>query len=137
MTTEAAARLYEAQHLYAMEGKQEVTYNPHSKPLEELPRILCFNNGGSRDWYHAVAIAEDGTCLGQHVCSSEGYMKHDLGVLEGTRLDRHEESYSKHYPDGYVMEWVPSNEIRTNEKLMKAFDLNKLKHQEAEGSKSC
>ena len=124
MTTPAAARLYEAQHLYAMEGKKNVIYNPLQKPVEELPHIMCFNNGGSPGWFEAIAIAEDGNCLGGHCCSAESYMPHDLGVLEGTRLDRHENSYSKHYPDGYIMEWIPTSQVDTHEKLQKAFLLN-------------
>lgn len=109
MTTPAAERLYEAQHLYAIEGKKHVVYNPHNKPVDELPEIFCLNNGGRPGWYNAVAVAEDGTPLGSHACSSEAYMPHDLGMLEGCRLDRHENSYSKHYPDGYRMTWIPTD----------------------------
>jgi len=126
MTTPAAERLYEAQHLFAMEGKRNVVYNPNKVNPETLPRIYGFNNGGSPGWYHAVAIAEDGHGLGGHICSSEGYMQHDLGILEGTRLDRHEKQYSQHYPEGYVMEWVPSNQIKDHEKLNNAFKLNEI-----------
>jgi hypothetical protein len=126
MTTPAAARLYEAQHLYAMEDKRNAIYNPNEVDPETLPRIYSFNNGGRSGWYHAVAISEDGHCLGGHVCSSEGYMQYDLGILEGTRLDRHEKEYATHYPEGYVMEWVPSDYIKSHEKLNKAFKLNEL-----------
>jgi hypothetical protein len=136
MTTPAAARLYEAQHLYAMEGKRTAFYNPLQKPIDELPIIYGFNNGGSPGWFSAVAIAEDGTYLGGHVCSSEAYMPHDLGILEGTRLDRHEKDYSKHYPDGYRMEFVPSSEIKTHEKLNEAFRLNQLQEQESKEVKT-
>lgn len=124
MTTPAAARLYLAQHLYEMEGKQPAVYNPNNLPLEELPFIMGFNNGGSRDWYTAIAIAEDGHCLGSHMCSHEAYMPHDLGVLEGTRLDRHEESYQQHYPEGYRMIFIPSSEVAGCELLQRAFKLN-------------
>lgn len=90
MTTEAAARLYEAQHLQAMEGKGYAIFNPHNKPAWDLPVIYGFNNGGNQGWYSATLLAEDGEFLGGHVCSSEGYMPHDLGILDGTRPDRHE-----------------------------------------------
>ena len=132
MTTAAAARLYEAQHLYAMEGKETVVYNPLQKDVDSLPHILCFNNGGSDMWYEALAVSEDGVCLGAHVCSSEAYMPYDLGVLDRARPDRHKTSYSKHYPDGYVMEWVPSDQINTNERLQKSIQAAKERNSEGE-----
>ena len=98
-------------------------YNPLKKPLEELPIIYGFNNGGSTGMLSAQLIAEDGTALGGHCCSSEGYMLGDLGILEGTRPDRHE-TFKKHYPDGYKMEFVSSDEVRTHQGLTKAYELN-------------
>lgn len=130
MTTEAAARLYEAQHLYAMEGKGNAFFNPNNIPFKDLPVIYGFNNGGSSGWYSAVLIAEDGTCLGGHICSSEGYMPHDLGILEGTRPDRHE-TFKKHYPDGYRMVFVKSSDIKEHTKLNKAFKLNSKQEEES------
>lgn len=125
MTTEAAARLYEAQHLHEMRERGNALFNPNQKPYDELPVIYGFNNGGSPGWYSAVLIAEDGVGLGGHICSSETYMPHDLGILEGTRPDRHEE-FRKHYPNGYRMEFIPSDKIKEHEKLNKAFELNKI-----------
>ncbi len=125
MTTPAAERLYLAQHLMQVEGRPVAIFNPHNKPVEELPVIIGFNNGGEPGWYSAVSIAEDGMGLGGHCCSHEGYMPHDLGIIEGSREDRHKEQYQKHYPDGYRMEWVPSHEIECHTKLQKAFELNK------------
>lgn len=125
MTTPAAERLYLAQHQFEMEGRKRAVFNPHNKPLEELPVIYGFNNGGSHGWYSAVAIAEDGTCLGGHCCSHEGYMENDLGILEGTRPDRHAQDYKKHYPDGYRMDFVPSDEVPTHEALNRAFERNR------------
>mgnify|MGYP000849710008 FL=1 len=92
--------------------------------MRALPKIFCFNNGGSIGFMSAIAIAEDGNVLGSHLCSSEDWMPIDLGVVEGTRKDRHENQYSKHYPDGYEMEWVPSSACRSHEALTKAFDAN-------------
>lgn len=124
MTTPVAAAYYEACHNLAMEGKGYVVYNPHSKPIEELPYIIGFNNGGSEGWMQAVVIAEDGKVLGGHICSTEGYMRHDLGILEGTRNDRHEESYQVHYPNGYRMDFVSHADVKSDERLKKAFELN-------------
>jgi len=122
MTTKAAANLYLAQHLYAMGGKGRTVYNPHNKELSGLPVIFGFNNGGSPGLYSAVLIAEDGTALGGHVCSHEGYMEHDLGILEGTREDRHEE-FRKHYFDGYRMEFLTLDQALSakNEKFSLAL----------------
>lgn len=122
MTTPAAARLYLAEHQHKLEGKGWAIYNPHGKSLEELPVIIGFNNGGSPQWFSAVAIAEDGTFLGGHCCSHEGYMEGDLGILEGTSPDRHEKDYKKHYPDGYRMEFVPYELVDHHAKLKAAIE---------------
>lgn len=119
-------QLYLAQHRAMHEGKKWALYNPENKPLESLPYIYGFNNGGSPGWFSAHLISEDGTSLGGHVCSDEGYMEHDLGVLEGSRPDRHE-VFKKHYPLGYKMAFVPYQEVRSNQGLIKALELNKLK----------
>lgn len=123
MTTPAAARLYEAQHLLQWEGRPLAVFNPHDKPIAELPVIYGFNNGGSPGWMSAGLLAEDGTALGGHVCSSEGYMPHDLGVIEGARPDRHE-TFRQHYPDGYRMEFVPANQVLAHAGLTAAYERN-------------
>jgi hypothetical protein len=136
MTTAAAQALYEAQHVYQYEGCACAVFNPHGKPVTELPVIYGFNNGGSPGWMSAVAIAADGVVLGGHCCSSEAYMPHDLGVLEGTREDRHRDQYSKHYPDGYRMEFVGSDSLDAHAGLSEAFRLNKLLPVEANESEA-
>ena len=120
MTTKAAENLYLAQHLYAVDEKGYAVFNPHNKEIHLLPVIYGFNNGGSPGWYHAQLIDEDGTSLGSHLCSHEGYMTHDLGILDGSRPDRHEE-FQKHYPDGYRMDFVPLDDVESHEGLAKAF----------------
>lgn len=132
MTTEAAARLYEAQHLAQWGDKGWACHNPHGKPVEELPIIYGFNNGGSAGWMHAQLIAEDGTGLGSHLCSSEGYMPYDLGILEGSRPDRHEH-FRGHYPDGYRMAFVSHSEVPNTPALLEAFERNKALAEAAEG----
>ncbi len=133
MTTEAAARLYLAQHLMEWEGKGYEFYNPHIKPLDALPVIYAFSNvrgGGDGICY---AMAEDGTVLGSHWCSNEGYAPYDLGVRDGARPDRHEE-YRKHYPEGYRMDFVPASEVETHEGLRAAFALNQKQAEAANDS---
>jgi hypothetical protein len=112
-----------------MKSNECAVFNPHNKPITELPVIYGFNNGGSvgwMSWMSATAIAEDGTVLGGHICSAEYFMPYDLGIYEGARPDRHENDYQKHYPDGYRMEFVPSEEIEGHVALHAAFELNKL-----------
>jgi hypothetical protein len=127
MTTPAAATLYEAQHVYMYEGRPTAVYNPNALPVSELPVIYGFNNGGEPGWMSAVAIAQDGTVLGGHCCSSEGYMPADLGVIEGSRPDRHEKNYRPHYPNGYRMEFVGSKEVKAHAGLISAFALHNAK----------
>ncbi len=95
-------------------------FNPYNRPVDELPTIYGFNNGGPPGFVDAVLIAQDGTVLGGHCCSAECFMPIDLGVIEGHRLDRHE-GFQKHYPDGYRMAFVGYAEVDTNEGLKAAF----------------
>jgi len=130
MTTQLAAALYEAEHAHRHEGRRTAVFNPHGKPIDELPTIYGFNNGGSPGWMDAVLLADDGTYLGGHRCSSEVYMPADLGVIEGTRPDRHE-TFRTHYPDGYRMEFVRGADVPGHVALNVAFALNQDKEQEA------
>lgn len=67
------------------------------------PKIYLFiNSGKGTDWVLSLAIAEDGTCVEQHVSSSDGWAHLDIG--HGT--DSKHEKYRAHYPDGYEVEWV-------------------------------
>lgn len=137
MTTNEAAKRYEAIHLLENINKEYAVYNPHNKPIELLPVIYGFNNGGSEGWYHAQLITEDGMGMGMgsHVCSSEGYMRSDLGIYEDSRSDRHE-GFKKYYPDGYRMDFVPSDEFKTHPALIEAFRLNKISAEEAKENKN-
>lgn len=124
MTTEAAARHYLARHQHELENVRWAVYNPKDLPVADLPVIYGFNNGGSSRFLHAQLIAEDGTGLGSHSCSDEGYMECDLGILEGTAPNRHE-GFQKHYPDGYQMQFVKSEDITGHKELNLAFERNK------------
>lgn len=126
MTTLEAEIAYRKQHLESVKGKGYAVYNPKNRPLEELPIIYGFNNGGEPGWYSACLLAEDGEGLGGHVCSHEAYMCSDLGILEGSRPDRHE-GFRKHYPDGYRMDFVPGPEVKTHAGLDAAYKRNQEK----------
>jgi hypothetical protein len=130
MTTEAAAARYLAEHLVEWAGKGYAVFNPHNKPIEDLPVIYGFNNGGSPGWYSGVLLAEDGTGLGGHICSHEAYMPHDLGVTDGSRPDRHE-TFREHYPDGYRMDFIPGKDVLSHAGLEAAYQRNQAKAAEA------
>ncbi len=133
MTTEAAARIYLAQHLAETAGRKTVVFNP--KSLESVPPIYAFSNVSGGGDGIAYAMAADGTVLGSHWCSHEGYVPHDLGVLEGTREDRHE-TYRKHYPDGYAMKFVRTSDVKTHPGLVTAFALNQQQAAAAEATET-
>ena len=120
MTTKEAAAKYLAEHLSTCQGRPVSTYNPHGVSIDDLPVIYGFNNGGRSGWLEAVLLSQDGAQLGAHICSDEGYMPADLGVLEGTRPDRHE-TFREHYPDGYRMEFVPYEDIKTHAGFQEAL----------------
>lgn len=132
MTTPQAAAKYEAEHVAHWHGRPCAVFNPNDKPIGELPTIYGFNNGWSPGWMHAQLIAEDGTPLGSHLCSSESYMPSDLGCLEGSRPDRHEKQFQPHYPNGYRMEFVSGNEVDNHEKLMAAITIAQSQPESAE-----
>jgi len=102
-------------------------YNPYNKPLPELPVIYGFNNGGSPGFMMGCLLAQDGTALGSHICSNEGFMYYDLGIIEGHRKDRHE-TFREHYPDGYRMDFITHSAVLGHAGLMDAFNKHKLQN---------
>jgi hypothetical protein len=96
-------------------------YNPLGKDIDTLPVIYGFNNGGSDDWWAGQLLSEDGYALGSHICSSEGFMYSDLGIIVGSRTDCHE-GFQKHYPEGYRMDFVPYDDCKNHAGLNAALD---------------
>lgn len=94
--------------------------------------IFCFNDGGSPGFMYAVAIGDDGQCVAQHLCSGEGYMKHDLGLTSDWKHENYDEAYGK---GNWVLEWVETDNINAHVGLQKAFRLNKLAGEAAKVSK--
>ena len=95
-----------------------------------MNKIYCFSNVVGGGDGIAYAIGDDGTILGSHWCSHESYVPHDLGVVEGSRPDRHK-TYAEHFPNGYEMEFVASRNINSHEGLQEAFRLNALQGEKA------
>ena len=67
-----------------------------------------------------VALAEDGTGLAEHLSSSEGFARHDIGLTS----DWHHDDYRKHAPDGFELEWV--DDVATHPGWQAALALNRL-----------
>lgn len=105
-------------------GRELNIFNPMKRELEKLPVIFGFINGGHSGWYTAVAISSDGFVLGQHVCSHQFYMPADLCLVGGIPNRRHDEDYSRYYPNGYRCEVVLSDNIRGHQGLMLAVKVN-------------
>ena len=129
MTTEAAAKQYLDEHITQHRDKGYAIFNPHNVQISELPVIYGFNNGGNEYFLSAVLLAEDGTELGGHTCSDEGYMLHDLGILEGTRPDRHKK-FKEHYPNGYRMDFVPYDDIEEHSDFRNVLERAKALQQQ-------
>ena len=114
-------------------GRAEAELDGHpecDKP--RLPRIYCFQNvvGGGEGL--AIAIAEDGKVLATHWCSNEHYAPYDLGVHREARPEHHDMIYSKHYPNGYVMEFVATKDAKKHEGLQAALEENMKLREAAE-----
>lgn len=71
-------------------------------------KIYCTVNGGGGDMWNAIAICEDGHSLAGHLCSSEGWCAHDLGIGSDWKHDK----YREHCPEGYELIWVSGAEMR-------------------------
>lgn len=82
--------------------------------------LACFPyHWGSHDDVIGNALAEDGTGLASHLSSSIDFSKHDMGLTSDWKHD----TYAKHYPNGYELEWV--DDPATHEGWQKALALNK------------
>lgn len=94
-------------------------------------KIYIFNNGGSFGWYQACALSSDGIPLCNHICSSEEWMKHDMGV-EGSTWKH--EIYNAFAPQGWEPEFVPYDSVAGNEGLQRAFKLAEERQTKADHS---
>lgn len=73
------------------------------------------SGSGSENW-GAMAIANDGTHLAGHICSSKSWATRDM------QSDDKLEKYKKHYPHGYEFIWVDNPEA--DEAFREAFERN-------------
>lgn len=94
-------------------------------------KVFAFINGGSgTDWVRGCAIDEHGECVGQHVSSSDGYARYDMGATEHKAM--HYADYVKRYgsEDAFEVEWV--DDPRNHEGLMAAYAKNQARRSVAE-----
>jgi hypothetical protein len=87
------------------------------------PRIYIFPNQHFGGDVLCYAIAEDGKLLASHVCSNESFAKLDLSDSHPSRRD----AYVSHYPNGYVLEFVPEANLNEHVGLRAAVSRNKEK----------
>ncbi len=113
-----------AKHNLKYKDRKPVVFNPLKQEEDKLPTIYCFLKIIEGQKGIAVAVSQDGYVLGTHACSSEQYVPHDLGVLERTRLDRHDISYKKHYPNGYKMAFIKNEEMKAHSGFQEAYQKN-------------
>jgi hypothetical protein len=87
-----------------------------------IPKIYVFCNNCSHEWHAMLAMAEDGTVLAEHVCSSHGWASHDMGIHpNGWKR----ELYAAHYPEGFEVLWV--EDPRNDTGLQAAYKKNQEK----------
>lgn len=114
-----ADELIEIDRKHGVSHDYSVLRVPTVEARKAMHKIYIFNNGGSREWYSAVAIADDGHCLAQHICSHEGFMAHDTGITSNWK----HENYNEHFGEGnWELEWVP--DPRNHPGLEAAYALN-------------
>lgn len=91
-------------------------------------KIYCFCNGGKPGFYHALAIAEDGHVLAEHVCSDHVFIPYDLGVTSTWKHNY----YDAHYGRGnWEVEFVADGDIGNHSGLNAALANNaRLESQE-------
>ena len=95
--------------------------------MDKKHEIYCFNNGGSSQFLFALALADDGHVVAEHLCSNEFYMAHDLGITS----DWKHEEYNKHFGEGnWTLIWI--DDPVNDERVKSAMVLNEKLREEAE-----
>lgn len=124
MTTKEAEARYLREHLNATANAGSNIYNPRNVPVGELPVIYGFNSGDTYLGCIGRIVSQDGTYLGGHSCSHEGYMRSDLGMIPDSY---HEQAFRDHYPEGFRTEFVSLRDVAGHEGLQAALLLHEQK----------
>lgn len=68
-----------------------------------MTTIYVFCNGcDSEDWHAAMAMADDGEVVHQHICSNHSWMEEDC-------VRRQTDRYNEKYPGGWMAEIILGN----------------------------
>ncbi len=91
-------------------------------------KVFAFINGsfGGGDVV-ALAVAESGIVVGQHVSSSERFAKMDIGAEPGTFQESKLASYRETLGEDIEVEWV--DDPQNHEGVLKAQQLNQAMHE--------
>jgi hypothetical protein len=98
---------------------QTKTFNL-SDTTEALPKIFLFIEGENNWGVFPSALAEDGHCLAGYCSSNKSFAMHDIGFNSTWKHD----NYKKHYPNGYELVWLESDELEGNTGFLKAVENN-------------
>lgn len=98
-------------------------------PTSRKRKIYVFVNSRSGLGLAVVALSEDGYFLAQHVSSSEGWAKHDMG-LNGSSWKH--SRYNAHFGFGnWELEWIPESEILGHPGVEAAYGIHTNHNPEA------
>lgn len=105
--------------------------------MAELPKVYCFvHPDWSKGWpgmVSAVAIAEDGTALAQHVSSNALWARSDIGYLtdeDGAAKGpgkANRARFVEHYPEGFEAVWVDRPDPLAHAGVALALERNRIK----------
>lgn len=75
-----------------------------------MNKIYVASEQLQKEWFHSIALAEDGTFLAAHISSTLDFARYDTGIQPGSRWKH--DRYDAHYgPGNWELEWVddPAN----------------------------
>ena len=78
-----------------------------------------FNRVNPWEAGRALAVAEDGRVVAEHVSAEERWAAFDLGMTPDS--SSHHRDYTKACPDGWVLEYVPHRELGSHDGLRAAL----------------
>ena len=82
--------------------EEEVVKRLYNDREGKSGKIFCLINSGKPNWYHVIAVSEEGLQLAGHLSSTEGFARHDIGITSDCKHDK----YKKHYPGGFELVWI-------------------------------
>ncbi len=90
--------------------------------------LFVNNKSAMRDWLDCLSMTDDGTILGNHICSHMNYMIHDLH----DRTDRLEKIKNHFKDEPYEIELLTYDDCESHEGFQQALKLSNEKDQQIE-----